>query len=147
MKTHPQGSTTDAPHRELVTRWQRVVVGASTCERCGDTGESVRKAAARLAGELAPQGVVVRVEEKALPPFAVAESNRVFFNGEPLEVLLGAKAGMSHCQSCCDLLGQQPDCRTLILGGQEHEALPEEQILRAGHIAAQRLSTEHKETV
>lgn len=116
--------------------WQRVVVGAATCERCGDTGESVRLAARRLREELAGQGIEVRLEEKALPPFAVAESNRVFFNGESLEDILGAQTGMSHCQSCCDLLGSQTDCRTLILEGREYEALSEELLLRAGRLVA-----------
>lgn len=132
---------------ELVVLWQRLVVGAETCERCGDTGEAVRRAVAELAGELAPRGVAVRLEEKALPPFAVAESNRVFFSGEPLEALLGATAGLSHCRSCCEMLGQQTDCRTLIVDGREYEALSEELILRAGRIAAQRLIGNHKETV
>lgn len=125
---------------ELVILWQRLIVGDSTCERCGDTGNSVRQAASQLSEEFAPLGIAVRLEEKALPPFAVSESNRVFFNGEPMEALLGATAGMSHCQSCCDLMGDaaqgQTDCRTLIVDGQEHEALSEELIVRAGRIAA-----------
>jgi hypothetical protein len=132
---------------ELVVLWQRLVVGGATCERCGDTGDAVRRAVAALDQEFAPQGVAVRLEEKALPPFAVAESNRVFFNGEPLEDLLGAKAGMSHCQSCCEMLGQQTDCRTLIVDGQGHEALSEELIVRAGRIAAERLTAKRKETI
>lgn len=144
--TQTEGRLVSPERRELVVLWQRVVVGASTCERCGDTGDAVRRAVVRLAGELAPQGVVVRLEEKALPPFAVAESNRVFFNGAPLEELLGARAGLSHCQSCCELLGQQTDCRTLIVDGREHEALSEELIVRAGRIAAGRLAPRHKET-
>jgi hypothetical protein len=132
---------------ELVVLWQRLVVGGATCERCGDTGDAVRRAVAALDQEFAPQRVAVRLEEKALPPFAVAESNRVFFNGEPLEDLLGAKAGMSHCQSCCDLMGSQTDCRTLIVDGQEYEAISETLLLQAGRIAAQLLDSERKETV
>lgn len=128
---------------ELVILWQRLVVGGSTCERCNDTGGSVRQVAAQLAEELAPHGIAVRLEEKALPPFAVSESNRVFFNGEAMEALLGAQAGMSHCQSCCDLMGSQAkgqtDCRTLIVDGQEHEAVSTELLLRAGRIAAGQL--------
>lgn len=134
--------------RVLAVLWQRLVVKGATCGRCG-TGDAVRRAVAELAGELAPQGVSVSLEEKALPPFAVAESNRIFFNGEPLENLLGARAGTSHCQSCCDLLGGQAqgrtDCRTLIVDGQEHEALAEELIVRAGRIAAARLAAQPKE--
>ncbi|MBI5520863.1 MAG: DUF2703 domain-containing protein [Desulfovibrio sp.] len=121
---------------ELHLLWQRVTVGAETCERCGDTGASVRLAEQSLRKALAPRGIAVRLEEKALPPFAVAESNRVFLNGRALEDWLGAEVGMSHCQSCCDLLGAATDCRTLRLDGREHEALPEALIVRAGLLAA-----------
>jgi len=119
--------------------WQRVTVGAETCERCGDTGVSVRRAAEALRRELAALDIVVVLNEKALPPFAVEESNRVFFNGESVEELLGAQVGMNHCQSCCEMLGGQTDCRTLTLDGREYEALPEELLLRAGRMAAAKL--------
>jgi len=123
--------------------WQRVTVGAATCERCGDTGQSVRRAAELLRAELAPRGIEVALTEKALPPFAVEESNRVFFNGVALEELVGQRhevaVGMNHCQSCCDMLGAQTDCRTLIVDGREFEALPEEWLLRAGRIAVEKL--------
>jgi hypothetical protein len=125
--------------RELEILWQRVTVGAETCLRCGDTGESVRRAAEALQAELGPSGVAVRLVEKALPPFAVNESNRVFFNGRALEDILGARVGMNPCRSCCELLGAETDCRTLILDGRVHEALPEELLLRAGRLAAQDL--------
>jgi len=147
MASHASATVSASSKAELVVLWQRLVVGGATCERCGDTGDAVRRAVAALSGELAPQGVAVRLEEKPLPPFAVAESNRVFFNGEPLEELLGAQAGLSHCQSCCEMLGQPTDCRTLIVDGQEHEALSGELIVRAGRIAAGRLLGKHKETV
>jgi len=125
--------------RKLDILWQRVTVGAETCERCGDTGQSVRRAAEALRLELAPRGIEVALTEKTLPPFAVQESNRVFFNGAALEDLVGAEVGLNHCQSCCDLLGAQTDCRTLIVEGREYEALPEELLLRAGRVAAERL--------
>jgi hypothetical protein len=119
--------------------WQRVTVGAETCERCGDTGASVRRAAQRLREQLAPCGIAVELTEKALPPFAVTESNRVFFNGRSLEELLGAEVGQNHCQSCCELLGAPTDCRTLRLDGREYEALPEELLVQAGLLAAKML--------
>jgi len=126
--------------------WQRVTVGAETCERCGDTGQSVRRAAEALRAELAPRGIKVVLTEKTLLPFApnvLADSNRVFFNGVALEEIVGAEVGSSHCQSCCDLLGdhmnRQTDCRTLIVEGREFEALPEELLLRAGRITAEKL--------
>lgn len=131
--------------------WQRLLAGAETCERCGDTGESVRQAAALLRAELAPRGIAVELEQKALLPSApglLDESNRVFFNGVSMEELLGAKNGASHCQSCCELLGAQPggsvQCRTLILDGSEFEALPVELLVRAGLLAADRLAADRQ---
>ena len=130
-----------APRLEIL--WQRVTVGAETCERCGDTGESVRRATERLRQELKLRGIEVELTERTLPPFAVEQSNRIFFNGAALEDLLGQShdvaVGMNHCQSCCDMLGGQTDCRTLCVDGQEHEALPEELLLRAGRLAASEL--------
>lgn len=125
--------------KRLDILWQRLVVGAQTCERCGDTGQSVRRAAEALRQELAVRGISVTLTEKVLPPFApqvLDESNRVFFNGASVEELLGAEVGKNHCQSCCDLLGGQTDCRTLTVDGREFEALPEELLVRAGRIAA-----------
>lgn len=119
--------------------WQRVTVGAETCERCGDTGDNVRRAVARLGEVLAQRGIEVALTQKVLPPFAVAESNRIFFDGAALEDLLGAEVIMNHCQSCCDLLGAQTDCRALRLDGREYEALPEELIVRAGLLAGKAL--------
>lgn len=126
---------------QLEVLWQRVTVDANTCERCGDTGQNVRQAVARLREVLSPRGIEVVLTEKVLPPFAVAESNRIFFDGAALEDLLGAEVLMNHCQSCCDLLGAQTDCRALRLEGREYEALPEELILRAGLLAAEGLET------
>jgi hypothetical protein len=132
--------------RKLEILWQRVTVGAETCQRCGDTGESVRRAVALLRAELAPRGIEVALTERTLPPLlpgVLDESNRVFFNGVPLEELLGAQNGKSHCPSCCDLLGEQmngqTDCRTLLVDGCEFEALPEEVLVRAGRMAAEQL--------
>ena len=132
--------------KRLDILWQRLVVGAETCERCGDTGQSVRRAAETLRRELAPRGIAVVLTEKVLLPFAqgvLVESNRVFLNGRALEDILGAEVGSSHCQSCCDLLGggvnRQTDCRTLVVDGREYEALPEELIVRAGLAVAETL--------
>jgi len=122
--------------------WQRVTVGAQTCERCGDTGDNVLRAVARLREILLPRGIEVGLAQKVLPPFAVAESNRIFFGGAALEDLLGAEVIMNHCQSCCDLLGAQTDCRALRLEGLEYEALPEELIVRAGLLAAKALKSD-----
>lgn len=125
--------------KRLTILWQRVTVDGGTCERCGDTGQSVRQAAQALREELAGLDIEVVLTEKTLPPFAVAESNRVFFNGRAMEDILGAEVGMNECRSCCEMLGAATDCRTLTLDGRVYEALPLELLLRAGRAAAQDL--------
>lgn len=129
--------------KRLTILWQRVTVNGGTCERCGDTGGNVRQAVETLRRELSALDIEVVLTEKALPPFApgaVAESNRVFFNGRAVEDLLGAKVGLNRCRSCCEMLGKaddaKVDCRTLTLDGRVHEALPLELLLRAGRLAA-----------
>lgn len=124
---------------ELEVLWQRVTVDAGTCVRCGDTGRNVRLAVDELEMLLAPHGVTVRLVEKPLPPFAVAESNRVFLGGLPLEDILGAQVLMNHCQSCCDLLGAQTDCRVLRLGGRDYEELPAGLVVQAGMLVAKKM--------
>ena len=126
--------------KRLEILWQRVTVDGGTCERCGDTGASIRQAAETLRGELAALDIEVVLTEKALPPFAVAESNRVYFGGRAVEDILGAETGLNHCRSCCEMLGAQTDCRTLTLDGRVFEALPLELLLRAGRMAAQELT-------
>lgn len=125
--------------KRLDILWQRVTVDGGTCERCGDTGASVREAARLLGQELAALDIEVVLTEKTLPPFAVAESNRVFFGGRAVEDILGAETGMNHCRSCCEMLGSATDCRTLSLDGRVYEALPLELLLRAGRAIANTL--------
>lgn len=124
---------------ELEVLWQRVTVNARTCARCADTGLNVRRAVDELEMLLAPHGVTVQLVEKPLPPFAVQQSNRVFLGGLPLEEILGAQVAMNHCQSCCDLLGAQTDCRVLRLGGRDYEELPSELVVQAGMQVAKKL--------
>ena len=126
--------------KRLTILWQRVTVDGGTCERCGDTGQSIRQAAETLRRELSGLDIEVILTEKALPPFAVEESNRVFFNGQAVEEILGAEVGLNHCRSCCEMLGGETDCRTLTLDGRTYEALPLELLLRAGRTAAQKLT-------
>ena len=61
-----------------------------------------------------------------------AESNRVWIQGRPLEDWLGAEVGMSRC---CDACGDS-DCRTIEVGGRVYDTIPEDQIVKAGLIAA-----------
>ena len=131
--------------KELLIVWQRLIVGARTCERCGNTGANLERAAERLRAELEPKGVRVVLERIELSPAALAGSNSVTCNGVPVEELLEAGTGSSPCPSCCEMLGAPADCRTLRLNGREFEAIPEAALFRAGMEAARRLAATPKE--
>lgn len=64
-----------------------------------------------------------------------SESNREWIAGKPTEAWLGANVGMSRCSSVCGT----SDCRTLEVGGQTYETIPEEQFIKAGLMAANQL--------
>lgn len=121
----------------LVIQWQRLVNDkGQTCDRCGDTGKSVKAARKRLASALKPLGikVVLKTERMSFAEFSAnpSESNRICLNGYPLEQLLQAEVGTSLC---CDACADQP-CRTLVVDGQTFEAIPPELIVRAGLLLA-----------
>lgn len=122
--------------KRLTIKWQRLVEGGKTCPRCGDTGEEVRKASASLGQALAPLGIEVVLEEVEMSGAEFKrqplESNRILLDGRPLEEWLGAQTGQSPC---CDVCGPH-ECRTVIVDGQPHEAIPADLIVRAGLLAA-----------
>ncbi|MBD3349374.1 MAG: DUF2703 domain-containing protein [Candidatus Eisenbacteria bacterium] len=128
----------------MVVKWQRLVTDSGeTCERCGATGEEFRKAVTTLRECLAPLGIDIAAEEEALSAeeFAVEtiESNRITIEGRSLEDWLGAETGQSECESCCDAVGENVECRTVNVEGSIYEAIPAELIVRAGLLAASRL--------
>ena len=121
----------------LVIQWQRLVNDkGQTCDRCGDTGKSVKRARKQLASALKPLGikVVLKTERLSFAEFSASpsESNRIYLNGHPLEELLQAEVGSSLC---CDACADQP-CRTVTVDGKTFEAIPPELIVRAGLLLA-----------
>jgi hypothetical protein len=126
--------------KTLTIRWQRLVdERGNTCDRCGATGQAVRRAAADLRQALQHLAIDVRLETDTLSHAtftqAPLESNRLWIGGVPLEDWLGATSGQSPCCSACG----DAHCRTLDVAGVSYEALPVELILKAGLLAAARL--------
>ena len=125
----------------LTIRWQRLVdESGQTCERCGLTEKEVQKAFQSLQRSLAPLGIEVALETRALNPATctkdVSQSNRIWLGGRALEDWLGAAVGKSPCAPCCEALGETVECRTLQVGGETYEAIPAALIVRAGLLAA-----------
>lgn len=123
--------------KDLPIVWQRLVnATGTTCPRCAGTGDEVRSAVERLASALQPLGVrpVLQVGDIDQAAFSErpSESNRIWIGGRPLESWLEGKEGSSRC---CNECGDN-DCRTLEVGGQTYEVIPEALLIRAGLAAA-----------
>lgn len=119
--------------------WKRLLKDGATCDRCGDTGQELDAAVATLAAALRPLGIEPVLDKQAIEEAAFkdepSESNRVWIAGKPIEEWLGANVGMSRCCSVCG----DSDCRTLEVGGQIWETLPQDQIVKAGLLAASQM--------
>ena len=107
-----------------------------TCERCGTTEEEVEKAFNKLEKSLQPLGIEVNLEKGELSEEEFKEnpenSNLVLIQGKPLEDWLNADTGKNDC---CDVCGDEK-CRTVIVNGEEYEAVPSDLIIEAGLKAA-----------
>lgn len=117
--------------------WQRLVdTDGATCPRCQATFDALQRAVARLDTALRPLGIQPRLEIRELDAasFAAApgESNRIWIAGQPLEHWLAARAGSSPCCAQCG----PAECRTLEIGDERFESIPEELLIRAALRAA-----------
>jgi hypothetical protein len=119
--------------------WQRLVDPTGrTCDRCGTTREALEHAVAKLKPALAPLGLELQLETREIGESAFkrdpSASNRIWIADRPLEDWLGARTGSSQCCSVCG----ESDCRTVEIGGDVFEAIPEEMIIKAVLVAAAR---------
>lgn len=140
LRGYPHGGTM----KTLTIRWQRYVDRSSqTCDRCGNTHQELQFAARKLRASLAPLGIEVCLQEKALSTQEcatdISRSNRIWIQNRSLEDLLGGEVGMSPCASCCGELGEAVECRTVSVDGNIYEGIPAQLIIRAGLIAASQM--------
>jgi len=123
--------------KTFVVEWQRLLdEQKQTCPRCGSTEQEVEKAVKELNQRLAPSGIIVSLVKKSIDPETfkkdALQSNKIVIAGKTLEGWLGATTGQSKC---CETCGDA-ECRTVEYGGDAHEAIPAELIVRAGSTAA-----------
>ena len=125
--------------KQLLIRWQRLLMDGATCPRCGSTEAEVEKATAALGRSLSPLGIDVVLEkgELSVKEFKqdTLQSNRIWLNGRLLEEWIGGATGQSEC---CDVCGPS-DCRTVSVGDEVYETIPAEIIVKAGLLAGAEL--------
>jgi hypothetical protein len=128
--------------KQMPILWKRLVKSGETCTRCANTGRELEAAVVKLAVSLRPLEIEPVLETREINEDAFkadpSESNRVWIAGKPIEEWLDADVGVSRCCSVCG----ESDCRTLEIGGHTYEAIPAEQVIKAGLMAgAQMLSS------
>ena len=97
----------------------------NTCERCADTGDTVRGVFEDISRELHPAGWEVTFKETLLTEKDITESNVILLNGVPIEEIIpNARKSKNCCASCGELLGAPAMCRTIEHNGQTYEAIP-----------------------
>lgn len=120
--------------------WQRLVTEGETCQRCGSTQQNVLGAMAKLAAALGPLVIQPTLETREIDDAAFrddpSQSNRIWVAGQPLEHWLGATVGNSPCCSVC---GDLP-CRTVQVGDDTYETIPEALIVSAAMMAAAQMT-------
>lgn len=126
--------------KRLPILWQRLVSEqGTTCPRCHGTGEEVLRAVETLKLALEPLGIepelqVTEIDEATFVKDTL-QSNQILIGGQIGEHWLGGHTGSSRC---CNECGDN-DCRTLEVGGQSYEVIPQDLLVRAGVIAATRM--------
>ena len=126
--------------RDMPIVWQRLMSPAGeTCVRCAGTEHEVERAVAVLSEALRPLGIRPLLNTREIDESAFrarpSESNRIWIAARPIEDWLAGTVASSPCCSVCG----DAECRTLEVGGQVFETIPERLVVRAGLIAAAHL--------
>lgn len=122
--------------KQLHIEWRHFEKQGETCQRCADTGATLRHVTESLEPVLAEHDIELSVTDTPLLASDICQSNTLLFNGVPLEELLDdASASSSPCPSCSTLIGQETECRTVVHGGTVYEEIPADLIRRAAYRA------------
>lgn len=112
--------------------WKRLVKLGRTCDRCEDTGATLRKVIRELNTGCVKARVRFRLKTVRLPAARLAESNAILIDGQPLEQLVPrARVGETDCPTCGELTGETLKCRALNVDGRTHDSVPAELIRAA----------------
>lgn len=118
--------------KHLIIEWKHFDKNGKTCDRCSDTGKSLKRAAHKLQEDFGGRGVKITVKKILLAKDKIAQSNTLYFNSKPFEdVLAGMTVSSRQCESCSCLVEEKVGCRTIHYQGKTFEEIPEELIRSA----------------
>lgn len=126
--------------KSLPIVWQRLINSdGKTCDRCNATYQEMQRAISKLKDALLPLGIEPTLELREIDEKSFRanpyESNRIWIAGRPMEEWLGARVGSSRCCSVCG----ESECRTVEVGADKFEAIPENLFLKAALVASSEL--------
>lgn len=119
--------------KKLTIEWKHLDVEGETCDRCYDTGENLANEVTRMNKAFQPNGIIVEFLETKLDADSIPESNKMLFNGVPIENILDIEIFNNYCESCTSMLGKDIYCRAVRFEGNEYDDVPAKAIRQAAY--------------
>jgi len=112
--------------------WKRFVQKGPTCNRCDDTGGTLRDVIRTLNAGCGAKLARFRLKTTRLPARRIGEFNSILIDGRPLEQIVpGVTVTETDCRSCGELAGKPMSCRAVVIKGHTHNAVPADLIRSA----------------
>lgn len=116
--------------KKITVEWFRYEKEGSTCCRCGDSTEVVRRVVDAF--KASNTDLDVELKEYPLGEDRIDLSNTVKINGKDIMDILGEKQRiLTACPSCTDLIGKETVCNSYIYKGKIYDSLPDEMLMEA----------------
>lgn len=110
--------------RTITIEWRHLDVEGDTCERCFETGETLKAEVTRLNQALKSYDVHVEWFETKLDAANIEQSNMILINGRSIETIIQVKVEENYCGSCTDLVGGTSYCRSIVYCGKSYDDVP-----------------------
>ena len=121
--------------KKLLIEWMHIDFEGETCERCWNTGQTLKTEVELLNTELNSKGFEVKYIETKIDNTQISQSNIILFNGIPIEQVLNITVSKNYCESCTDLIGLESYCRIINFNDKEYEDIPAEAIRKASYLS------------
>lgn len=110
--------------KKVMIEWRHLDVEGDTCERCYETGETLKAEVTRLNQALKSYDVRVEWFETNLDAADIEQSNMILIGGRPIETIIDLKVEENFCSSCTDLVGRTSYCRSIVYNGKAYDDVP-----------------------